>query len=572
MKGVDVPQADNLELVREVVKSITEGSHTAKALEESIKASPRHIQYALQAAQILGFLDRGQKPPLVTHSGRELLKTKVRSEEEGGVLRDAIKASRILAQLAPALLGPRPPLRERIARRIAALTGLSSVTARRRAGTLLSWRKALLNRQTDLFDALAGETGDQQSMGAADVTVPYHPSGLLLRTVEIERFGAIRKVRAELDAFMVFIGRNATGKSTFMDSLAFVSDSLAENVERAVLNRAQLLEELLWYGKDSSFCFAFEFHIPTELECDFPIVRYELEVGRLPDRSVGIRREGLFLRPAGSPPGHIVQADKTPRGWRKVLGLSENGIAFYRSERTEWKTVFSLGSRKLALSQLPEEAVRFPVANRLKALFRTGVQRLVLHAEAMKRPCSPLLGSAFRSDGSNLPLVVKQLQERDASRFQEWIDQLRIALPDLETVRCIEREEDRHLYLKLDYKSDLSLPAWRLSEGTLRLLALTLIPFSTERDAIYLIEEPENGVHPQAVAAVHEVLSQPFDTQILVATHSPVFVSIVNPDQLLCFSCENGETRIVAGKEHPALKDWQRDIDLGTLFASLVLT
>lgn len=177
----------------------------------------------------------------------------------------------------------------------------------------------------------------------------------------------------------------------------------------------------------------------------------------------------------------------------------------------------------------------------------------------------------FLPDGSNMPIVVRALQQSAPDLYREWTLHLREALPDVAAVTVSERPDDRHLYLKVTYKSGLELPAWRLSEGTLRILALTLIPFAAGADGVYLIEEPENGVHPQAVEAVYQALSHPVRIQIVVATHSPVFVSIADPDDLLCFSVRDSSTIAIPGAEHPALKEWRRDVDLGTLFASRVL-
>jgi predicted ATPase len=189
----------------------------------------------------------------------------------------------------------------------------------------------------------------------------------------------------------------------------------------------------------------------------------------------------------------------------------------------------------------------------------------------MTEPCSPRSLRTFQTDGSNLPMVVRALRQRAPDLHQEWTEHLREALPDVAAVNIGERADDRHLYLKLAYKSGLELPAWRLSEGTLRIIALTLIPFAADTDGIYLIEEPENGVHPQAVEAVHQALAHPVRIQVVVATHSPVFVGIVDPNDLLCFSMRDGSTTAIPGVEHPAIRAWRRDIDLGTLFASRVL-
>ena len=93
-----------------------------------------------------------------------------------------------------------------------------------------------------------------------------------------------------------------------------------------------------------------------------------------------------------------------------------------------------------------------------------------------------------------------------------------------------------------------------------------------DQPAIYLIEEPENGIHPQAVETVFQALSSAYEAQILCATHSPVILSLAEPEQVLCFArTEDGATDIVRGSDHPNLKDWQRGTDLGTLFATGVL-
>lgn len=137
-------------------------------------------------------------------------------------------------------------------------------------------------------------------------------------------------------------------------------------------------------------------------------------------------------------------------------------------------------------------------------------------------------------------------------------------------VDVVERPEDRHRYLVVRYADGLRVPAWRLSDGTLRILALTLLGYLDE-DALMLVEEPENGVHPRAIEAVYEALSAAPRLQVIVATHSPVLLGIVPPRDLLCFVHDGAETQIIAGVDHPLLRDWRREVDLGTLFASCVL-
>ena len=59
-----------------------------------------------------------------------------------------------------------------------------------------------------------------------------------------------------------------------------------------------------------------------------------------------------------------------------------------------------------------------------------------------------------------------------------------------------------------------------MSEGTLRLLALTVIAYLPDAGRIYLIEEPENGIHPLATEAVYQSLSSVYGSHVFITTHS----------------------------------------------------
>jgi predicted ATP-dependent endonuclease of OLD family len=89
---------------------------------------------------------------------------------------------------------------------------------------------------------------------------------------------------------------------------------------------------------------------------------------------------------------------------------------------------------------------------------------------------------------------------------------------------------------------------------------------------VYLIEEPENGVHPRAVETLFQSLSSVYDAQMLLATHSPIILSIAEAQTVLCFAkTPEGATDIVLGSDHPRLMEWRGETNLGVLFAAGVL-
>jgi predicted ATPase len=146
-------------------------------------------------------------------------------------------------------------------------------------------------------------------------------------------------------------------------------------------------------------------------------------------------------------------------------------------------------------------------------------------------------------------------------------------LPDIEDIRSILRKDDKFRYLVLRYRENLNVPSWMASDGTLRLLALTLPAYIPSFNGIYLIEEPENGIHPQAVETVFQSVSSVYNAQILLATHSPVILSVADAAQVLCFAKNmKGATDIVIGSRHPKLRAWRGETNLGELFAAGVLS
>lgn len=172
---------------------------------------------------------------------------------------------------------------------------------------------------------------------------------------------------------------------------------------------------------------------------------------------------------------------------------------------------------------------------------------------------------------SNLPWVIEDLK-KNTERFEEWVDHIKTALPDIITIDIIEREDIRHKYLRIRYNNDIAVPSWLLSDGTLRLLALTIPAYLSDFNGVYLIEEPENGIHPKAVEAVYQSLSSVYNAQILMASHSPILLAMVEPKDILCFAKNSdGSTDVVSGDKHPLLKHWQGEVSLSSLFSSGIL-
>ena len=420
----------------------------------------------------------------------------------------------------------------------------------------------------------------------------------MITLIEARGFRALRYVRQPLGPFQVLVGPNASGKTTFLDVPALLGELVSGGLDAVLFTRgAQNFKDLTWRREGRSVELAIEAAIPSDrlpegIEA-YDTVRYEVELGLGKDDEVGIFAERVLLKraaavvltprelfPASATPPSSLLTPRSSKGWKAqhmrliISKVADGNDNFYveTESSSRFNPSFKLGSRKSALASLPADESKFPVATWLKEYLTDGVQQLVLNSLLIRRASPPNQGRGFKPDGSNLPWVVADLEKRDPQRFKDWVDHLSTALRDLEGVRVVVREDDRHSYLVLRYQGGLDVPSWMASDGTLRLLALTLPAYLTDSRGVFLIEEPENGIHPRAVEAMLQSLSSAYSAQILLATHSPVILSTAQPKQVLCFSKDGtGATDIVRGDLHPALAAWKGETNLGTLFAAGVL-
>ncbi len=424
----------------------------------------------------------------------------------------------------------------------------------------------------------------------------------MITKIEAVNFRCLRNVSQILDRFHVLTGPNGSGKSTFL-SVPYVVGKFAQEGLEAVWNaaRAQSFNELTFCGQGNSFQLAVECALPENLllkqengngGSTYSHVRYEVEIGEEEDQSLRgesrILAENLWLLaatietprrelvqsdlsfPSASIPERRLIHDRAPKGWRKIASKTGKQNSNFTSETTSWKLLIRNPAQKSALSTLPEDE-RFSRANWFRSQFVDRLQKIMLHSEKMLEPSSPLKQRRFAVDGSNLPQVIQDLH-KDKPSYKGWLDHVRGILP-IKSIEVHERPEDRKLFFDVLYDTGLRVHSWQLSDGTLRLLALTLLAYAPGDPATYLIEEPENGVHPQAIEAVYQSLSGLNDGQVLVATHSPVMVAQVTPHQLLCFSKgPDDSANIIRGDMHPKLKDWQGALDLSQLYAAGILS
>lgn len=412
----------------------------------------------------------------------------------------------------------------------------------------------------------------------------------MVRRIQTLNYQCLRHVDVRLDGnFHILVGPNASGKSTLIDVIAFLADAAFSNIEGVVQQRAPDFRDLVWGRRGKNLRFELALELDAEAVSESApleeIHRYELAVrdGGGDGPCIEIVR-GLDVSSSAYEPRLISRFPEPLTPVRSILSdgrEQDTRVLFSYSFSYSKEFPDILGRLRELLNNFdPERAAAGDLDSLLEHaiavkammefdLLRGKVKRLILDNHKLHAASPPThLRTCLSSDGANLPWAAHHLKEKNEAGFRNWIDHVRTVLPELKDIHVVQREEDHHAYLMLSYGSGIEVPSWVVSEGTLRLLALTLIAYLPDVGKIYLIEEPENGIHPLAIEAVYQSLSSVYGSHVFITTHSPTLLGCAQPREVLCFARDQeGATDVVSGTDHPRLEEWLRTADMNLLFA-----
>ena len=168
------------------------------------------------------------------------------------------------------------------------------------------------------------------------------------------------------------------------------------------------------------------------------------------------------------------------------------------------------------------------------------------------------------SDFSNLALVLNQIEHKSGPVFNEHLKRF---FPRFERMSTSISGGTVQFYL---HESGFSapIPATRLSDGTIRFIALLATLLAPEPPSLVCIEEPELGLHPDAVALLADLLVDASQRmQLVVTTHSDTLVSALTNQPAAIVACERPGAGTVLRRLNPEkLASWLDDYRLGDLW------
>lgn len=355
----------------------------------------------------------------------------------------------------------------------------------------------------------------------------------------------------ELQDLNVLIGPNGSGKSNFLEIFELLK-SLPRNEEdsnnlRQVIGKGGGAKE--WITKQSNtdeFDIECVVNVSSDFTLSFPIKHYIQY-----DLNDEIRRERILS---------LGQMD-----------TSEDSFMLYeRGRKTKSLPEVDNFLPDKIVSKLSILSAR--VLNPLVNFTITTYERIRLYREwsfgrnsIFRVPQrADLRNDRLEQDFSNLGMVLSRLRKDPVTKRKliAALQDLYAGLSDFEVI--VEGNSVQVFFTE----GDFSIPATRLSDGSLRYLCLLAILLDPTPPPLICIEEPELGLHPDMMPKLADLLRDAATrTQLVVTTHSDALVDAFSeqPEAILVCEKHEGRTRIKRLSK-VELADWLQEYGLGQLW------
>ncbi len=352
----------------------------------------------------------------------------------------------------------------------------------------------------------------------------------MLKRITVKGYKSIREMSLELRPLNVLVGANGAGKSNLLSFFALLSEMISGELQKHVA-RSGGANRIAFLGTKHTE------EIAAELEF------------RL------LEREGIYrvlLEPA---------ADDS-------MMIAEEETSYFDFMEERQKTVRETG---LTVSGLKTSSDQW--RNAVRETLR--VARVYHFLDTTLT--SPMRSKGYVRDnrrvwwdGHCLAAVLRRLKNTRSDDYGRIVRTIRQFAPWFDDF-VIEPLDDNPEDVRLDWLQkghDSVFRPSQLSDGTLRAIALVtfLLQPKDELPGLLIIDEPELGLHPDAIGIVAALIKQVSHyTQVLVATQSATFLDQFDARDVIVVDREQ-DASVFRHLEPEELVEWVDDFALSELW------
>ena len=371
-----------------------------------------------------------------------------------------------------------------------------------------------------------------------------------IQKLTLRNFRSIRNETVTFANPLFLVGRNSSGKSNFVDALAFLAECMTTPLQ-------SVIEQ---WGGLARIC-----HFQTPLDAPSVYFHVDYQLGKNQEQQ-GVYAFALRITPQRN---FVVSFEHC-----SLSGADENPVWFNRRE--DAFTTNISGIRPV----LSPQALAMPLlggTQDLSAVYQSlaAMKLYRLQPEQVGGIQGQTSTTTLKFDGSNITSVLLHLSELKQGKFARVRELLHSVVPGVSPLEPSFSHGQSILLVEQDLpNSKAVLEASVMSTGTLYALGLVVVALQEPAPSIIIIEEPELNIHPGALEAIADIINVAAQrTQVVVTTHSPDLLDAkwLEPQNLRVVEWEKGATHISELGEAPVKALQQHLMGAGELLRANAL-
>ena len=382
----------------------------------------------------------------------------------------------------------------------------------------------------------------------------------MIKSFIFEKFKGYERAVLWLEQITTLIGSNASGKSNAIEGIQILSEIATGRELSVIFDGTKNSEGSIRGGAKGCCRFgANSFLLGCTIDWDDKHdLLYRIRIGAT--NRITVEEEALYLV-------KNAQTDALNGSVIFKTGISNEDsgdiVVEYtngkRGKNPECRVIRSMSVLSQMQSRLPSNVDNYEsTLQKIQKVQSCLTQMFILDPIAtMMRGYSRVGDSTLRRNCSNLSAVLYSLKEKNSEEWDIFCDVVK-SLPEneIKDISFVKTQINDVILVQKEQngKTTESIDATRLSDGTLRCIAVLAAVMSEPENSLIAIEEIDNGIHPSRVIKLLQAVCQiaaKRKIDLIMTTHNVTILNALNKEEILGVSVVYREVQSQASKIIP---------------------
>ena len=341
----------------------------------------------------------------------------------------------------------------------------------------------------------------------------------------------------------ILLGINGSGKSNFLKAIRFLYESIIGNGLGKIF-----LKDWSGFNSVANFNTNEKDYIKLSFEFDKNAIRnimpqegypfhnnpvYDISIFKSGTTSYYLK-EKLYSRSTKPDENDFIYMDMdNAQGIISTREEGNIGIQRYPQENKQ----ISFKQTELILRQISDPYRFYPLFTLKRALeeFSAYYCYDTTYSSPIRQPSAYDTETKLLPDGQNLVTILNNIKNAHSLYYDKIEEAIKKINPYFKDINFAFLGSKLYLVLREEHLTR-SVSIEHVSDGTLRYMLLLSILYNPRRGSLVCIDEPEISLHPDMINTISDAIKHASkNTQLIVATHSPLLLNSFDMDDMLIF-------------------------------------